>query len=683
MSATAYQTPGVYYETVDASSATIPGIRTDIAGFVGIAVRGPVDVPVPVESWRQFEAHFGGCTGVGYLAYVVRAFFENGGRRCWVTRVASRDPVAGASAASAVWSSPVSGNDVWRIEASSVGTWGNALTVRCVETHRAQTVVNLAQSTPEYTVVANTTGFMRGTLVRLSQQAGGAVIYKVVSDVDPVGRRLLWVQDRPERRLPYDAPLDGIDPNQPLRVESVEYTLTVRDNGRPVAVYEGLSLIPEHPRYGPTVLAPLTIPSDVEAQQGIPSAPFCITVVELRERFGANPLVSRPSRVVVGAGDLPPSTATFTLQGGRDGLALLSTYDFVGEEASPEESDEVRRSKCRGLRALAQIQEVAMVAIPDIHIQPIAPPAVAPLPKCIPDPCLPSNIDIPATPAAQGGVELPPIFSEGDVYRVQADLIQHCEERRDRFAILDAPYATAHSDSLGVTGVMAWRTRFDSKFAALYYPWTIVVDPLRNARTPTRAIPPCGHVAGQYARTDITVGVHKAPANTPLEWAQDVTAHTSTAEHGLLNSAGINVLRSLPGRALRILGARTVSSDPDWRYVNVRRLIMMIQKAIDLATQWAVFEPNNHVTRSKLRLAVITYLSTLWQQGALAGASMDEAFFVKCDEENNSADDRANGRLILDIGVAPAHPFEFIVLRVWRAGNELEFAEAVAGGRGH
>jgi hypothetical protein len=188
-----YHTPGAYYETVDASAATIAGIRTDIAGFVGIAERGAIDVPVPVESWRQFQARFGGCTGAGYLAYAVRAFFENGGRRCWVVRIASRDPLGGASVASATVLGGAVGADVWRIEASSAGTWGNAVTTRFVQTRRAQTVADLSLSTPDYTAVANTDGFVRGTLVRLSQQAGGVVLYKVVSDVDAARRRLLLV----------------------------------------------------------------------------------------------------------------------------------------------------------------------------------------------------------------------------------------------------------------------------------------------------------------------------------------------------------------------------------------------------------------------------------------------------------------------------------------------------------
>jgi len=674
-----YTTPGVYYETVDASGAAISAVRTDVAGFVGIAERGPVDVPVPVESWRQFQAHFGDVIGSGYLAYIVRGFFENGGRRCWVVRVASRDPLSGVESASVVLRQAAVTADVWRVRASSPGTWGNALTIQLRETHRAQTTALLAGSTPTYTAVTSTSGFARGTLVRLVQPPPAAPIYKVVNDVDPVERRLLWTTDRAERRLSYDAPVTGLDPAQPVMAESVEYTIAVTERGIPVAVHEGLTLIPEHLAYGPRVLAGMMAPLDREAERGTPAAPYRIAIDELRERFGSDPLMPRPALVVVGPNDLPAS-GTMTLEGGRDGLRLLAATDFTGDEWAPEDSDEIKAARRRGFRALGEVDEIALVAVPDILIHPIAPPQIAPLPPCVPNPCLPHASTPTAVPAPRAPIELPPVFDEEDVYRVHADLVQHCEAKRDRFALLDPPFDAAHDVALGVAGIRSWRQRFDSKMGALYHPWVRVVDPLRGTRTPTRDVPPSGHVAGQIARTDLSVGVHKAPANDVLEWAQDVTFTLDDEHHGVLNELGVNVIRALPGRGLRIMGARTVSSDPSWRYVPVRRLVLMVMKAIDIATQWAVFEPNDAATRERLRLSLTVYLATLWEQGQLAGASIEEAFFVKCDLENNTEDDRAEGRLVADVGIAPAIPFEFVVVRVWRARNELEIAEATFAG---
>lgn len=670
----ALATPGVYYETVDAVDTRVASVRTDVAGFVGIAERGPVDTPVPLESWRQFRAHFGEVTGSGYLAYTVRAFFENGGARCWVVRVASRDVHAGVQSAQATLLSLTGATPVWRIRASSPGTWGNRLSIQVVATHRAQTSGTVAGGDPSYTEVASTSGFTRGSLVRLSQSATAAPIYRVVNDVDAVTRRLFWVADQPSRRLPYDALLPPLEASKPVMVESVEYTILVSEGGVSMAVHEGLTLVPEHPSYGPRSLAASHEVSGGDQGRTAASPPLRIGIDELRVAFGGDPLVPRPMAMSIVAADLlPPSSLVLT--GGRDGLRGLLATDFIGAEWAADDSDLVKASRRRGLRALGTVDEIAMVAIPDIHIRPIAPPDFAPLPPCIPDPCALGTTPQPASPSPQEPGEIPPVFSEADVFRVQADLVWHCESRRDRVALLDGPFESAHGTTLGLAGIRAWRQRFDSKMAALYHPWVRVVDPLRVRREPTRAIPPSGHVAGQMARTDRAVGVHKAPANDPLVWAQDLTVTMDDESHGLLNTLGINVLRALPGRGLRILGARTVSSDVSWRFLPVRRLVLMVMKALDLATQWAVFEPNDTGTRERLRMSILIYLATLWQQGQLAGASMDEAFFVRCDDTNNRPSDVAVGRLCVDIGIAPAIPFEFVVVRVWRSRNELEIAE--------
>ncbi len=665
-----YLTPGVYYERVDASGPAISAIRTDVAGFVGIAQRGPIDTPVPVQSWRQFQAHFGGFIGSGFLAYAVRAFFENGGRRCWVVRVASRDPNGGAKTAGITVQS-LSGRDIWRIAASSPGTWGNNLSVTLKETHRAQTESKPRESRPDAFAVSSTSGFARGTLVRLSQHPAPP-IWKVVSDVDPIEGHLVWVRGDREARLPYDSPVAGFDPDHPILIESVEYTLLVRESGDPVVLYEGLSLVPEHEAYGPRVLRPLDGASGFEASGTLPAAPHPIAIKELRD-----PIPDDLEPLAV-----PQNAAIFLEQGG-DGLDLLQAHDFIGKAISPLDSDTVQQLKRRGIRALSLVNEVSVVAVPDIHIQPLYVPAKSPPPPCEPDRCLPQEIVLPAPPRTPTEMELPPVFSEDDIYLVQAALVQHCEERRDRIALLDPPLAVARDDEVGIGAVRAWRSRFDSRYAAFYYPWLRVVDPLQTSTGIVRDIPPTGHVAGQYARTDFAVGVHKAPANAPLAWVQDVTVNVNDAVHGILNPLGINVIRPFPSRGIRIFGARTVSSDPSWRYVNVRRLLMMIEEAIDMSTQWAVFEPNDVYTRAKLRLALTSFLVALWQQGALMGSSTEEAFFVKCDEENNPPSERDKGRLLAEVGVAPSKPFEFIVLKVGRTNDEFEISELPmrAGGR--
>jgi uncharacterized protein len=656
-----YLTPGVYYERADASAPGIAAIRTDIAGFVGIGQRGPLHIAVPVQSWRQFQAYFGGFTGAGYLAYVVRAFFENGGKRCWVVRVASD-----IAATATVTLQDITNQNIWRIEAFSSGVWGNDLDITLKETHRAQTSTDPTESASEYSRVSSISGFGRGTHVRLTQ--GTTMKWKVVSDVDAIGHRLIWIHSKPEHRLPYDEPLTGFDPNRQIFIESVEYTLLVRELGSLIQVYERLSLIPEHHRYGPLVLAKLEVPKNTGLAKPLPAAPGSIVIAEMRDPDALSAVWMKPLLI--------DPDRTIPLTGGADGLSLLSVYDFIGEEVSPLDSDKLKQQKQRGLRALEEIDEVAIVAVPDIHIQPLAIPPKSPLLPCVPDPCLPSGPPPPAIPRRASVGDLPPVFSEQEIFQVQSALVQQCEKRRDRIALLDPPFATARDDALGVGAVRAWRSRFDSKYAAFYYPWLRVVDPLRSSATLTRDIPPSGHVAGQYAQTDFQVGVHKAPANTPLMWTQDVTVVVGDAVHGILNPAGINVIRPLAGRGIRMFGARTVSSDQDWRFVNVRRLLMMIEKAIYVSTQWAVFEPNDAITRAKLRLSLTSFLLSLWQKGALMGGAANEAFFVKCDAENNPETERGNGRLLAEVGVAPSQPFEFVILRVGRTDNEFEITEA-------
>jgi phage tail sheath protein FI len=658
------QTPGVYYERVDSSAPAISLLRTDIAGFVGIASRGPLHQPLPVQSWRQFQAYFGDFTGAGYLAYAVRAFFENGGQRCWVVRVASE-----VAATAALTLESESLTDLWTISASSPGVWGNELEIVIRETHRAQTVTVAQPSAPEFSIVLSTAGFGRATQVRLSQ--GTMRIHKIVSDVDAVNHRLVWINRKREAQLPYDAPLSGFDPERPIVIESIEYTLWVRQLGRLIRAYEGLSLVPEHRRYGPSLVGELKLPRFSGQPVNLPSAPEPVTITELR------PL---PIAALESIATMPDQT--MVLSGGADGLAQLSAYDFIGEELDPLGSDTERARKARGLRTLEEIREVAVVAVPDIHIQPEPPARFSPPSPCIPDPCLPLDVPPAAAAPAPSLGDLPPVFTEDAIYRVQAALIQHCEKLRDRIALLDPPFSAARDDKLGLGAVRAWRSRFDSKYAAFYYPWLRVVDPMRSSASPLREIPPSGHVAGQYAQSDFQFGVHKAPANAPLIWAEDATVLVNDAGHGILNPAGINAIRALPGRGLRIFGARTMSGDSDWQYVNVRRLMMMIEKAIEAAIQWAVFEPNSTLTRVKLNLTLTSFLLSLWQRGALMGASASDAFFVKCEDENNPQRERDQGRLLATIGVAPSRPFEFIILRVGRTHNQFEISEASSGASG-
>jgi phage tail sheath protein FI len=658
-----YETPGVYWERRDTAPPAVAALRMDVAAFVGMARRGPLDTAVAVESFRQFEAHFGGCIGGGYLAYALKAFFDNGGRRAFVVRVAARDGAgAAASAAIEVALPPLPGLPEaplgWRIAASSPGAWGNALDVAVRPGTRVASDTEPAGSTAVALRISNMAGFDRDALVRLSQP-GSPVVLRIVAAVEAGARLLHLVHPNPARRRPQDLPLTGLDPTLPILVEALSWTLIVRESGRLVGMAADLSPVPGHPRHAPGILAAPDYAA--AALQPVPlAAPFPVVVRPILDAASPGTLLLAPT---TGAG--------FRLDGGRDGLAALGVADFLGEPFAPEDGPAAPR---RGLQVLERLEEPAVLAVPDICIRPVAAPDIEPPALLRPDPCAPCPL--PAEPAplrAPPPSELPRAFDDEEIFRVQQALVEQCERRRDRIALLDPPFGAVAGNAQGLAALEAWRRRFDSRHAALYAPWVEVLDPLRPHEL--RPVPPAGHVAGQYALAEALEGVHRAPANRDLTWAEAVTMRIGEAAHGLLNGLGVNVIRPSLGRALRILGARTVSSDPAARFVPVRRLVMLLIRSFDRGTRWAVFEPNDQATRAAVAMSLEGFLGRLWAAGALAGRQPDAAFAVRCDETNNPPDARANGRLVCDVAVAPVEPLEFVVLRIGRVGGELEIEE--------
>ena len=252
------------------------------------------------------------------------------------------------------------------------------------------------------------------------------------------------------------------------------------------------------------------------------------------------------------------------------------------------------------------------------------------------------------------------------VKMVQDAMITHCELMRYRFAVIDTP------PGLNAQKAKEWRNyvNFDSSYAAMYYPWIKIAD-LSGSGSTTKMVPPSGHVVGVYNRTDSERGVHKAPANEILRGAIDLELQLSRGEQDTLNPIGVNCIRSFPGRGIRVWGARTLSSDGSWRYINVRRLFIVVEASIDIGMQWVVFEPNDQYLWAKVRRDARNFLSTIWSSGALFGLSADEAFYVKCDEELNPPEIRDLGQLIIEIGICPVKPAEFVIFRIsqWAGPN--------------
>ncbi len=249
------------------------------------------------------------------------------------------------------------------------------------------------------------------------------------------------------------------------------------------------------------------------------------------------------------------------------------------------------------------------------------------------------------------------------VKAVQTMMIGHCEQMGDRVAVLDAP------PDMNPQEIKKWRMEtagFDSSYAALYYPWIQVMDPVTNRPI---HVPPTGHVAGVWARNDNTRGVHKAPANEVIRGVTNLSYTVTKGEQDTLNPVGVNCIRAFPGMGYRIWGARTLSSDPAWRYINVRRLFNYIEKSLQLGTMWTVFEPNDQRLWNRIRRDISSFLMGVYSQGALFGATPAQAFYVKVDEELNPAHSRDLGQLVIEIGVSPVKPAEFVIFRIsqWSA----------------
>jgi len=251
----------------------------------------------------------------------------------------------------------------------------------------------------------------------------------------------------------------------------------------------------------------------------------------------------------------------------------------------------------------------------------------------------------------------------GDAQAIQNELIAHAEKRRAyRIAVLDSAANQTPGD------MRIARGRIDSKYAALYYPWVVVSNPLakpgRDDIPREIALPPSGFVTGIYARNDVQRGVYKAPANEVVTGALRFESDINFAQQELLNPLGVNCLRYMSGRGYRLWGARLASSDPEWKYVSDRRYFNYLEASIDRGTQWAVFEPNGERLWANIRQTISDFLYNEWKNGALLGTSTEQAFFVRCDRSTMTQNDLDNGRLVCLIGVAIIKPAEFVIFRI-------------------
>ena len=295
------------------------------------------------------------------------------------------------------------------------------------------------------------------------------------------------------------------------------------------------------------------------------------------------------------------TSGMFLLEGGRNGsIGKINAATFIGEDNGP--------GARTGLAAFVENTSVSMLAIP--------------------------------------GVTMPEVI---------VALVAQCENLKNRMAVIDMP-----KDLFKTKDLLEYREMIDSSYAAMYHPWIQVLD---RASGKSDYIPPSGAVLGVYSRNDMTRGVHKAPANETVFCTGLKTNYTS-AEQDILNPAGVNLIRALPGQGIRVWGARTASSNSQFKYVNVRRLFIFVEESIKANTNWVVFEPNDVTLWQRVQMTISSFLDNMWRSGMLAGASSSEAYFVEIGTSTMTKDDIANGRLICNIGIAPSKPAEFVIFRV-------------------
>jgi Bacteriophage tail sheath protein len=627
-----YLAPGVYVEEVSFRSKSIEGVPTSTTGFAGITLTGPVqytDGPTTTEprlitGFTEYERVYGGLEDIesggedrlNYMAHAARAFFRNGGKRLYISRVyVPNDGTDGIAKLSVT----TPGGPPAQWIARWPGTFGN-VNVR-VEATRSKNIAFIYENPPAPAPAdpRNAWGVQArrvrpGAIVEIispppvppaKPPAGNdpldvTKLYTVV--IDPISGQQKFVQNYNPAALPSTWTVLSMPATNLANfiIQLVEMKVIVTVDAERRDVYNELGTDEVHKRYIGKILQ-LSNPEDENSvvwlkydPTGVPDA-------------GPKLMVGLQSNAVTNE----------RLSGGDDGK-LPSPDDLLGAEADPD----VVTKKATGLEALGEIDDIAIVSLPD------------------------------------GGTFDDDITNEACADR----LIGHAEKFRYRIAVVNGP------QNASMSHIRHFRGKFDSKYAAIYHPWIDILDPLERPSqgAPPRliTIPPCGFVTGIYARSDIQRGVHKAPANEVVLGLSKFEININKARQDVLNPEGINALRFFEGRGSRVWGARTMSSDPEWKYVNVRRLFIYIEHSIDKGTQFAVFEPNNDRLWTNIRTAVEDFLLVLWRDGALLGSKPEEAYFVRCDRTTMTQNDLDNGRMICLIGVAPVKPAEYVIFRI-------------------
>ena len=692
-----YLAPGVYVEEVSYRSKSIEGVSTTTTGFVGPTRYGPVeDPPEVLTSLLDFERIYGDRGRLqfadatsyldisappadledqvhreamdNYMWHAVRAFFENGGARLYVKRIFRPIPVPDAQGRNPG-------------EADYEDTFDDDFDGRASVTLTGD--LSPPGDAQSLRILARFPGAAGQRRVRLTVQFGqnALVSNDGISDVNGlIDRDVVWISDvayspasppapdhagesppspatgalyiaeayrtevgdrtwrfRGASGSPRELTEFRADPDPAFSDEIRPLTLSVTDippdEDALSIVWSGLPLDPAHERAGApdSVFArfserpasraeALSLPIIVQADEGMSGLDVIQAIFDH----------DRQVKTAVGSSEFiedaltPDSTDAqrsldLELTGGNDGARpKAAEYEGTADPALGFKT---------GLKALEDIDDISIVA----------------------------------APGSTFGYERD---YRNDAATIAALLIGHAERMRYRIAVIDS------GDGQTVSAVRTMRARFDSKHAAFYYPWVTVLDPLTQREI---NLPPSGFVSGIYARNDIRRAVYKAPANEIVTLAIGFETLLNKGQQDVMNPEGINCFRYFPGRGYRLWGARTMSSDPEWKYVNLRRYFAYLEHSVDRGTQWAVFEPNGELLWGNVRRTIEDFLFNEWQNGALLGDKPEKAYFVKCDRSTMTQNDLDNGRLVCLVGLAPLRPAEYVIFRIgqWTADRKV------------
>ncbi len=655
-----YLAPGVYVEEVSFRAKSIEGVSTTTTGFIGPTRYGPLDIqPDIVTSLVEFERTYGGKERLqfgandssvvpmdNYLWQAARAFFEEGGKRLYVSRVFTPrplrnglpdpSPAAGCSQANLGAAAGLSPTGI-TLRARFPGSAGDGQVTMTF--NLSQNV--LVNASPTGTATPAVRSLRPQDVVLLSDRAspGNTLVARgfYLALYDPLAAAWSF-QDRHGAVTQ----LAAIDPHvSVMNVVTVSVLVVPSTTGALSYSLAGVPLDPQH-LLGTTpdslfdAFAPHTRDPANPNARVIASLDLARTVPIVIENPGnlvdglqvlyhlmdTQATQPAPQLLSLEQQNIDPSTRSlvFNLTGGNDGVRPQAS-DYEGS------IDPVTDVK-RGFYQFEDLDDISIVA----------------------------------APGSSFGYEDPSYGPQSQT--IIGLLIAHAEKMRYRIAVIDS------GNNQSISEVRAMRAKFDSTYAALYYPWIRVLDPLSQAEA---YMPPSGFVAGIYARNDINRAVYKAPANEVVNLALGFERFLNKSQQEVLNPEGINCFRYFEDRGMRLWGARTVSSDPEWKYVNLRRYFAYLEHSIDKGTQWAVFEPNGPLLWDKVRRTIQDFLLNEWQTGALLGAKPENSYFVKCDRSTMSQNDLDNGRLICLIGVAPLRPAEFVIFRIgqWTADAKM------------